>query len=277
MDTINEKVVFISGVARGQGRSHAVRFAREGAKVIGFDICRQIDTVPFAMATSADLAETERQVRAAGGEIVATQADVRDPHQVEEALAVGVAEFGRVDIVLANAGIGQPYESSWAISEEAFRNVIDVNLVGAWHTAKAAVAQMAERGHEGSVMFTGSGASVKGLRNMAGYVAAKHGLIGLMRTMAHELAPYRIRVNAVLPGNTNTPMFHNDGLRRLFVPDVEHPTEAQFLARAAAHVPMQIPHVEAADVTDAVMWLCSSAARHVTGIEVPVDGGGLLR
>lgn len=276
MGAMDGKVVLISGAARGQGRSHAVRFAEEGAKVIGFDICQQIDTTPFAMATPDDLAETVRQVRAVGGVIEAFEADVRDFEHVEKVVLAGITAFGRVDIVLANAGIGQPYAPAWMISDEAFRNVVDVNLVGAWHTAKVAVAHMIEHEHEGSVVFTGSGASVKGLRHMAGYVAAKHGLIGLMRTMAYELAPYRIRVNAVLPGNTNTPMFHNEGLRKLFVPNVDDPSDAQFLARAAAQVPMQIPHVEASDVTDAVMWLCSSAARYVTGIEVPVDGGGLL-
>jgi (+)-trans-carveol dehydrogenase len=276
MGALDGSVAFISGIARGQGRSHAVRFAEEGARIIGFDICGQIDTVPFDMGTDDDLDETIELVKAAGGEIVAARADVRDDDQVQEALQAGLRQFGRVDIVLANAGIGQPYEPAHEMSEAAFRNVVDVNLIGVWRTAKAAIAHMVDAGHKGSAVFTGSGASVKGIPNMAGYVAAKHGLIGLMRTMARELGPHQVRVNAVLPGNTNTPMFHNLGLRALFVPDVAEPTEEQFRERAQARVPLGVPWVEAADITDAVLWLCSPAARYVTGVALSVDGGSAI-
>jgi (+)-trans-carveol dehydrogenase len=273
MATLDGTVVFISGVARGQGRAHAQRFSAEGARVIGFDICANIDTVPFEMGTKEDLDETVRLVQAAGGQIVAVQGDVRDYGQVEKALQAGLTEFGRVDAVIANAGIGQPYEPAWQMSEEAFRNVIDVNLIGVWHTAKAAVTHMVDNDRSGSIVFTGSGASLKGIRHMAGYVAAKHGLIGLMRTMARELADRHIRVNAVLPGNTNTPMFHNEGLRKLFVPNIAEPTEQQFVERITAAMPMRVPWVEASDIAEATLWLSSPAARYITGVALSIDAG----
>jgi NAD(P)-dependent dehydrogenase (short-subunit alcohol dehydrogenase family) len=194
-------VAFISGVARGQGRSHAVRLARSGARIIGFDLCAQIDTVPFDMATPDDMAETERLVREAGGEIVTSQADVRDQQQVDAALAVGLEAFGRVDIVLGNAGIIHNYRKTWELDDDDFRNVIDVNITGVWHTVKTAVPRMIEQGDGGAIVLTGSGASVGGIPNLAGYVASKHAVLGMMRTMAKELGRYQIRVNAVMPGN----------------------------------------------------------------------------
>ena len=270
---LDGKVAFISGAARGQGRAHALRLAQEGARIIGFDICAHIDTVPFSMATPEDLAETRRLVTDAGGEIEAVVADVRDPGQVQDALRAGMAAFGRVDVVVANAGIGHPFGPFWEISEEAFVAAVDVNLTGVWRTVRAAVPSMIEQGDGGSVVVTGSGASVKGLPNLGAYVAAKHGLVGLMHVMARELGPHRIRVNAVLPGNTNTPMFHNDAIRRLFVPGDEEPTPELFEQRARIGSPLGLPWVEPREVADAVAWLVSPAAGAVTGICVPVDGG----
>ena len=212
-------VAFISGVARGQGRSHAVRLAAEGVKIIGFDLCAQIPTVPFAMATPDDLAETERLVKDAGSEMVAVTADARDQEEVDAALRAGLEAFGRLDIVLGNAGIIHDYKKTWQLAEDAFRNVVDVNIVGVWHTVKAAVPVLIEQDQGGAIVLTGSAASVSGISNLAGYVASKHAVLGLMRTMAKELGRYRIRVNAVMPGNCNTPMFDNDGIKRLYVPD----------------------------------------------------------
>jgi SDR family mycofactocin-dependent oxidoreductase len=274
MGLLDGRVAFISGVARGQGRAHALRLAAEGARIIGFDLCGQIDTVPFAMSTPEDLADTVRLVQSAGGEIVAFQRDVREESEVEAALAEGVAAFGRVDIVIANAGIGHEYQHSHKIGDAGFRNVVDVNLIGAWHTVKAAVPRMITQGDGGSIVMIGSGASVMGIPNLAGYVATKHAILGLMRTMAKELGRHQIRVNAVLPGNCNTPMFDNDGIRRLYVPGADTPTEDDFRARAAAMAPMRNPWVEPEDVAEAVAWLASPASRFVTGAAIPVDGGG---
>ncbi|MWA03238.1 mycofactocin-coupled SDR family oxidoreductase [Actinomadura sp. LD22] len=268
------KVAFISGIARGQGRAHALRLAREGARIIGFDICAHIDTVPFSMGTAEDLAETERLVRGAGGEIVASKADARDQDEIVAALNAGLDAFGRVDFVVANAGIGQPFVPAWEMEDEAFLNVVNVNLVGAWRTAKAAVPRMIDQGDGGAIVVTGSGASLKGLPNLAGYVASKHGLIGLTRTLARELGPHRIRANAVLPGNTNTPMFNNAAMRSLFVPDGEgDPPQERFLARAKAGSPFGLPYVEPEDIAEAVLWLLQPASRYVTGMWIPVDGG----
>ena len=266
-------VAFISGAARGQGRSHAVRLAREGVKIIGFDLCQQVNTVPFEMAGLDDLAETERLVKEAGSEMLATVADVRDQEQVDTALRAGLDRFGRLDIVLANAGIIHNYKKTWMIDDDDFRNVLDVNIVGVWHTAKAAVPHMIEQGTGGCVVLTGSGASVSGIPNLAGYVASKHAVLGLMRTMAKELGRYQIRVNAVMPGNCNTPMFDNDGIRRLYVPEAEDPSTDVFLQRAAAMSPMRNPYVEPNDVSDAIAYLVSPAGRWVSGVALPIDGG----
>ncbi|HTK62429.1 MAG TPA: mycofactocin-coupled SDR family oxidoreductase [Pseudonocardia sp.] len=269
--SLEGKVAFISGVARGQGRSHALRLAADGARIIGFDLCTQIDVAPFDMSTTDDLAETQRLVREAGGEIVTVVGDVRDQEQVDAALAAGLEAFGRVDIVLANAGIGHSYRPAWELSDEEFREVVDVNLIGVWRTVKAAVPTMIEQGDGGAIVVTGSGASTRGIPNIGGYVAAKHGLIGLVHTLAKELGRHQIRINAVLPGNTWTPMFDNDGIRRLYVPGSQEPSEEVFTARAAAMSPMRVPWVEASDISEAVAWLVSPAARYVSGTAVPVD------
>ena len=273
MGDLDGMVAFISGAARGQGRSHAVRLARSGAKIVGFDLCRQIDTVPFAMSEPKDLDETVRQVRAAGSEMVAVEADVRDQSAVDKAFSAGLDTFGRVDAVIANAGIIHNYVKTWHIDEADFRNVIDVNIIGVWHTIKAAVPTLIEQGSGGSIVLTGSGASVSGIPNLAGYVASKHAVLGLMRTLAKELGRYQIRVNAVMPGNCNTPMFDNEGIHRLYVPDAEEPTREMFLRRAAAMSPMRNPYVEPEDVSEGVAWLVSPLGRLVSGVALPIDAG----
>lgn len=269
-------VAFISGAARGQGRSHAVRLAQSGAKIIGFDLCRQIESVPFEMSGPDDLSETVRLVKEAGGEMVAVEADVRDQEQVDAALAAGLDAFGSVDIVLGNAGIIHDYKRTWLLEEDGFRNVLDVNVVGVWHTVKAAVPRMIEQGRGGSIVLTGSAASVTGITNLAGYVASKHAVLGLVRTLAKELGRHEIRVNAVMPGNCNTPMFDNEGIRRLYVPGVEEPSDEVFLQRSAAMTPMRNPYVEPADVSEAIVWLVSPTGRFVTGVALPVDGGTVI-
>lgn len=268
------KVVLISGAARGQGRSHALTFSALGASVVAFDVCEQIEGVPFAMSRPQDLDETVAAARAAGGIIEGYQADVRNQDQVDEVVKHALSSFGGIDVVVANAAILAAPSHLWETSEQDFRNVLDVNLLGVWRTVKAAMPSLLER--RGSVVITGSGASVKGLPNVGAYVTSKHGLVGMVRVMAKELAPSGVRVNAVLPGNANTPMFNNDGLRRLYVPEDPEPSEEQFLLRASSGIPMGIPYVQPSDVTAAVVWLASPAARYVTGVLLPVDGGSAI-
>lgn len=271
--TLDGSVAFISGVARGQGRSHAIRLAEAGVKIIGFDLCQQVSTVPFDMSTLEDIAETARLVKAVGGEIQTHIADVRDQSQVDAALQAGLDRFGRLDIVLGNAGINNNYKKTWLLDDDDFRNVIDVNIVGVWHTVKATVPRLIEQGEGGCIVLTGSAASMSGIPNLSAYVASKHAVLGLMRTMAKELGRYQIRVNAVMPGNCNTPMFDNAGIRRLYVPDEEVASTETFLARAAAMSPMRNPYVEPRDVSDAIAYLASPAGRWVSGVALPVDGG----
>ena len=273
---LDGKVAFISGAARGQGRSHAVRLARAGARIIGFDLVQQIDTVPFAMSTPDDLAETVRLVKEAGSEMVGVEGDVRDQEQVDAAFQAGLDSFGRVDIVLGNAGILHDYKRTWLLDEDEFRNVLDVNVVGVWHTVKAAVPTMIEQGDGGSIVLTGSAASVTGIPNLSGYVASKHAVLGIVRTLAKELGRYQIRVNAIMPGNCNTPMFDNEGIRKLYVPGDPEPSDEEFFKRAAAMTPMRNPYVEPEDVSEAIAWLVSPTGRYVTGVALPVDGGNVV-
>ena len=276
MGEFQGSTVLISGAARGQGRAHAIRFAEEGASLILFDICAQIPQVPFLMPGREDLDETVRAVAAAGAKVVHGVADVRSFQEVDAVVRQGLDTFGGIDVVVANAGIvGRP-APTWKIDPVDFQTVVDVDLVGVWHTIRAAVPSMVAAGRGGSVIAIASGAALKGVPNIGSYVAAKHGLIGLVRTAARELGPHRIRANAVLPGNANTPMFRNESTMRLFVPDQDEPTEEEFLRRAAQGIPMGIPFVETSDVTEAVVFLASSRARHITGIAMPVDAGGAI-
>lgn len=272
--TFAGKVALISGAARGQGRSHALRFASLGASVVAFDICEQIENVPYTMSRQEDLDETVAAGRAAGGIIDGYQADVRHQDQLDEVVKQAVASYGGIDVVVANAAILAPRSHLWETAEDDFQNIIGVNLLGVWRTVKAAMPALIER--RGSVVVTGSGASVKALPNVGAYVTAKHGLVGMVRVLAKEMAPSGVRVNAVLPGNANTPMFNNEGMHHLYVPEVPEPTEEQFLTRAAAGIPMGVPYVEPVDITEAVVWLASPAARYVTGVLLPVDGGSAI-
>jgi SDR family mycofactocin-dependent oxidoreductase len=260
------KVAFITGAARGQGRSHAVRLAQEGADIIAVDICRQIGSVAYPLATPEDLDETVREVEALDRRIVARQADVRDEAGLKAAFDAGVAELGPVDIVLANAGI-----ASMSLHEphEAWQDVIDVNLTGVFNTVEIAIPSMIARGKGGAIVLTSSTAGINGIggpsRGGLGYTASKHGVVGLMRSYANNLAPHSIRVNPVHPTGAHTPMVVNDAM-------------AEFLGQDRSLsdlVPNALPvdMVEAADISNAILWLVSDDARYVTGITVPVDAG----
>ena len=273
MGRLDGKVAFITGAARGQGRSHALRMAQEGADIIAVDISQQIDTVPYGMATAEDLAETVRQVEALDRRIVASEADVRDYDALSAAVDEGIAQLGRLDIVSANAGI---FSSATAdeLSDTAWNDMIAVNLTGVWHTAKAAIPHLRAAGG-GSMILTSSTAGIKGFPNFVHYVAAKHGVVGIMRTLALELAPDFIRVNSVHPTSVDTDMIQNDSLYALFAPDlpVEERTRETLGGRFQALNALPIPWVEPVDISNAVLWLASDESRYVTGVMLPVDAG----
>jgi len=271
------KVAFITGAARGQGRSHAIRLAQEGADIIAVDLCGQIGSVPYAMSTPDDLAETVREVEALDRRIVATQADVRDYGALKAALDDGVAQLGHLDIVSANAGVFS-FGTLEELSETAWRDMLDVNLTGVWHAAKAAIPHLrAARG--GSIILTSSGLGLEGMPNVGHYVSAKHGVVGLMRTLALELAPDLIRVNSVHPTTVNTDMIQNAAAYELFAPDlpVDERTSEVISERLVAINALPVPWIEPVDVSNAVLWLASDEARYVTGVPLPVDAGELLK
>jgi (+)-trans-carveol dehydrogenase len=274
---VEGKVAFITGAARGQGRSHALTLAREGADIIAVDITKQIDSVPYALATPDDLAETVKQVEALGRRIVATQADMRDYDALKQALDDGVAQLGRLDIVSANAGIFS-YGTLAELPEQTWQDMIDTNLTGAWHAAKAAIPHLRAAGG-GSMILTSSTMGLMAIPNLGHYVAAKHGVVGLMRTLALELAPDFIRVNSIHPASVDTDMVHNAAMYALFAPDLpeDQRTRQTLAPRFQALEVLPIPWVEPADISNAVLFLASDEARYITGITLPVDAGATLK
>jgi (+)-trans-carveol dehydrogenase/(-)-trans-carveol dehydrogenase len=277
MGRVEGKVAFITGAARGQGRSHAIRLAQEGADIIAIDICEAIPENPYDPATEEDLAETVRQVEALDRRIVASKADVRDFDQLKGALDAGVAELGRLDIVSANAGISGSPNKSQDIPDAEWKNMIDINLGGVWRTAKAAIPHIRAGGRGGSIILTSSDAGLFPYENISHYVSAKHGVVGLMRTLALELAPDFIRVNSIHPTTVDTPMVQNDAIYRLFRPDLENPTKQDFADAATQMNALPIPWVEAVDISNAVLWFASDESRYVTGVTLPVDAGAAIK
>jgi len=270
MGKLDGQVAFITGAARGQGRAHAVRMAQEGADIIGIDICQQIESVGYQMSKPDDLDETVRQVEALGQRMVALEADVRDVDALQEAFDTGVAELGPVTIVVANAGIGP---GGFTPPQQQWDEVIAVNLTGVWNTGRVAIPSMIAHGHGGAIVLTSSTGGLTGspsdVAGMLGYTAAKHGVIGLMRSWANYLAPHYIRVNSVAPTTVATPMA-NDGDVSLILTHV--PELANSLTNA---IPVQA--VEAIDVANTVAWLVSDDARYITGTVIPVDAGNINR
>lgn len=274
-DLFKDKVVLISGAARGQGREHAVRFAREGAVVVGFDVCAQIESVQYPMPDEDDLRETERLVREAGGDCRMHVTDVRDDAAVEAVVKSTVSEFARLDVAVANAGVTGQFRPIWEMDPLSFRTTIEVNVVGVWNTLRFAARAMVDSGRPGAVTVIASGSSLKGQANIGDYVASKHALVGLVRTSARELGAHGVRVNAVLPGNTDTMMIRNDNFVDICLPDLpsEERTEAEFARRLAINSPMGLSWVDPGDISEAVLWISSDRARYVTGVLLPVDGG----
>jgi SDR family mycofactocin-dependent oxidoreductase len=274
---VEGKVAFISGAARGQGRSHAVRLAQEGADIIAIDICAPIDNMAYPPSTPEDLAETADLVKAQNRRIVTAEADVRDYEALKAAVDSGVEQLGRLDIIVANAGIGTIGKKLHKIPEKIWQDMIDVNLSGVWKTVKAGVPHLIAGGRGGSIVLTGSVGSHKALAYTGHYIAAKHGVMGLMRSFAVELGQHNIRVNSVHPSQVNTPMTMNDLTYRLFRPDLENPGPEDFAPFSQMTHTLPIPWVEPVDISNAVLFLASDESRYVTGVSLPIDAGALLK
>jgi (+)-trans-carveol dehydrogenase len=278
MGLLDGKVAFVTGAARGQGRSHAIRLAQEGADVIAIDACTTPDWLSYPLATEADLAQTVKDVEALDRRIIAEKADIRDLAAVQDVLGEGVAALGgRLDIVAANAAVISWPQDLWAIDVAEFRELIDVTLTGTFITIKAAVPHMIAAGNGGSVVLTSSGAAITAGKGLGDYKAAKNGVLALKDTLAYELAEHLIRVNAICPTAVDTPMIHNEKLHRAFRPDLENPGRDDVKAGFAEMNLLPIPWVDPVDISNAIVWLCSDAARYVTGITLPVDAGNHLK
>ena len=275
MGQLDGKVAFITGAARGQGRSHAVRLASEGADIIAVDLCAPVKTIAYDTAGPEDLEETVRQVEALGRRCLASRADVRDLAALTAAVDAGVAELGRLDIVLANAGIfsaGRMLD----MDEETWSTMIDVNLSGSWKAVRAAAPHIVAGGRGGSIVITSSLAALTANENMVHYSAAKAGLVGMMKVIAKELAPHQIRVNSVHPTTVATEMILNDAFYQLFRPDLDAPTREDFEVAGKTLNALPVAAVESQDVTEAIMYLVADSGRYVTGTTLVVDAGASL-
>jgi len=275
MGRVDGKVALITGAARGQGRSHAIRLAEEGADIIAVDICTDLDTTGYAGATGEDLDITTKLVEELDRQIIARQVDVRDSAGLTAVVDEAVGELGHIDIVLGNAGICS-FGLSWELSDEVWQEMIDVNLTGVWKTTKAAIPHMIARGSGGSIILTSSVAGLTGVGLGAHYSAAKHGVVGLMRTLAVELAQQGIRVNSVHPTTVETPMVDNPALFQVMVPTVENPTREQVCDVITGLNAMKVPWIQPVDVSNAVLFLASDESRYITGVQLPVDAGATL-
>lgn len=274
---VEGKVAVITGAARSQGRSHAVRLAEEGAEIIAVDLCGPVESIRmYPPATREDLAETVRQVEKLDRRIIATQADVRDTAALRAAVEDGVAQLGRLDIVLANAGVFE-LAPALELSDDAWREMIDINLTGVWNTCKVALPHLIEGGRGGSIVITSSTAGLKGTPNTIHYTAAKHGVIGVMRTLANEFGQQAIRVNTVHPTGVDTVMIQNPKTWGLFTPEDPEPSREKFTELFETLHPLPVPYVDPVDISNAILFLVSDEARYITGVTLPVDAGYTIR
>ncbi len=280
MGRVEGKVAFVTGAARGQGRSHAVRLAEEGADIIAVDICHDIESLGYPLARREDLDETANLVEKTGRRIVAAQADVRDAAQLRTALAAGVAELGRLDIVVAQAGIaGMSGTPPW----QAWSDVIDTNLIGTINAIQAALPYLEEGA---SIIATGSTAALMDVAKTdapgqdpggVAYIVAKRGLSQYVHELATHIAARRIRANVIHPTNCNTDMLQSEPMYRAFRPDLEHPTRADAEPVFPVQQAMPIPFIEPVDISNAIVFLASEESRYITGMQLRVDGGGYLK
>jgi SDR family mycofactocin-dependent oxidoreductase len=280
MGRVEGKVAFITGAARGQGRSHAIRLAEEGADIIAVDLCEDIPSIGYPMATPEDLEETAQFVEKTGQRIVTAKADVRDAAQLRSALDQGIAEFGKLDIVVAQAGVagmkGEPQIDAWC-------DVINTNLVGTINAIQVALPHLAEGA---SIIATGSTAALMDVAKVdnpgtdlggVAYLTSKRALSGYVYDLATHLAPRGIRANVVHPTNCNTDMLQSEPMYRSFRPDLENPTRADAEPVFGVQQAMKIPYIEPVDISNMILFLASDEARYVTGMQMRVDGGGYLK
>ncbi|MGN5238379.1 mycofactocin-coupled SDR family oxidoreductase [Rhodococcus sp. SJ-3] len=275
---VEGKVAFITGAARGQGRSHAVKLAQEGADIIAVDICKPIrpDT-SIAPARPDDLAETANLVKALGRRIVTAEVDVRDYDALRAEVDAGVEQLGRLDIIVANAGIGNGGETLDRTAESDWQEMIDINLSGVWKSVKAGVPHILSGEQGGSIILTSSVGGLKSHAHMGPYIAAKHGVVGLMRSFAVELGQHFVRVNSVHPTNVNSPMFMHEATMKMFRPDLENPGPEDLKVAAQTMHVLPIGWVEPEDISNAVLFLASNESRYVTGLPLTVDAGSMLK
>jgi SDR family mycofactocin-dependent oxidoreductase len=280
MGRVSGKVAFVTGAARGQGRSHAIRLAEEGADIIAIDLCEDIPSIGYAMATPEDLEETAQYVEKTGQRIVTAKADVRDAAQLRAALDEGIAEFGKLDIVVAQAGVagmkGEPQIDAWC-------DVINTNLVGTINAIQVSLPHLKDGA---SIIATGSTAALMDVAKVdnpgsdlggVAYLTSKRALSGYVHDLATHLAPRGIRANVVHPTNCNTDMLQSEPMYRSFRPDLEKPTRADAEPVFGVQQAMKIPYIEPVDISNMVLFLASDEARYVTGMQMRVDGGGYLK
>jgi (+)-trans-carveol dehydrogenase len=278
MGLVDGKVALVTGAGRGQGRSHALRLAAEGADVIAVDVAaNSVETISYALASEEDLDSTVEGVQATGRRAIKAVADVRSLSELQQAVDAGLSELGKIDIVCANAGIGS-WAVAWEMTEQQWKDMIDINLTGVFNTVRAALPSMVERGEGGSIVLTSSTAGLRAYANTAHYTAAKHGVIGLMKVLAQEAGPHRIRVNAVCPTTVRTPLVINDSTFELFAPHLENPTEDDVREPfESLNILPGVAWIEPGDVSDAVLFLCSDAAKFITGVALPIDAGNIVK
>lgn len=270
MGKLDGKVAVITGGGRGQGRSHAVRLASEGADVVVCDITEQVGSVPFATGRPGDLERTVAEVEKLDRRCVALEADVRNTADMQRLADTAMSELGRIDFLLANAGILSLSESTWELTDEQWDDMIDINLTGVFKACRAVVPHIRAGGEGGSIVITSSIAGLRGVAGCTHYTAAKHGIVGLMRTLARELAPERIRVNTIHPTGVDSPMSNND-----FFP--QWLDEHKELGDAMRYNLMPVDAMPMADVSAVVAFLCSDDAKWMTGSTVQVDAGFMLK
>ena len=278
MGLLDGKVALVTGAGRGQGRSHAVRLASEGADVIAVDIGgARVDTISYELASEADLDAVAKEIEGMGRRAVKAVGDVRSLSDLQAAVDAGLSELGKIDIVCANAGIGS-WAVAWEMTEQQWRDMIDINLTGVFNATRAALPSMVERGEGGSIVLTSSTAGLRAYANTAHYTAAKHGVIGLMKVLAQEAGPHRIRVNAVCPTTVRTPLVINASTFELFAPHLQNPTEDDVREPfEGLNILPGVAWIEPEDVSDAVVFLCSDSAKFITGVALPIDAGNIVK
>ncbi len=261
MTGLLDKVALVTGAAKGTGQVHCQRFADEGADVIALDVAALAD----------ELAVTATEIESRGRRCATRFADVSDLAAVTSAIDGGVAELGRLDVIIANAGVHIPGGPSWELDPQVWQRTLDINLTGVWHTVRAGVPHIGHQG--GSVVIISSTSGLRGLPNTAHYTASKHAVVGLARTLANELGPRGIRVNTVHPGPVATPMVLNEQMYRKLRPDLDNPTAADAAQVLQARNLLPVPWVEPVDIANAVVFLASDEGRYITGTQLVVDAG----